>query len=58
MALTLNGVNKHIYVCKLSSAATLSVNNSYNGFRDARNFSRNLRFIFFYCFGNRQAFKI
>ena len=41
--LALNVVNKHIYVCRLSSDAALSVNNSHNRFRDVRNFSRNFR---------------
>jgi len=47
LALTLNVVNKHIYVCRLSSDVALSVNNSHNRFRDTRTFSRNFRFLFF-----------
>ena len=37
--LALNVVNKHIYVCRLSSDMALSVNNSHNRFRDTRNVS-------------------
>ena len=46
-ALALNVVNKHIYVCRLTSDVALSVNNSHNRFRGTRNFSRNFRFLFF-----------